>query len=887
MHNPPEPPRLERFEILDLLGSGNTGTIWKARARVAVGALQPGALVALKVLHPSLIEDQDARRTFLREARAGMAVRHPHLVRVFAVEEVRRGPRRLLYLVLEYLSGRTVRRWLQEEGLAGEPTLRTLGRQVAGALAALHEAGLLHLDVKPENTLWQPDRAVLLDLGFVRPGAQPTRREAGGPDPPAALLTSSSSEETLFVGTPAYAAPEVLRGERPSPAADLFSLGVTLYECATGMRPYGDEYRHGLFAARASTVVRKPSALQPRLSPFFDTVVLALLEEDPARRIASARALETILTEAEHGSWWREHGAVEPILPLIHPGALPFQDREAAMGLLLRAWQAARRDGRPRAVVLSGPPETGKSRIALEFGLRRRSRPDAPPFLYGRCLRLGRGSALRAVRDALARSLGLHPDEGPNRAVEHRLRAALPPGAAETLIGLLHRQPIPRERRRRAFLEWFRALGREGPFLVLMDDLHATGGTLWEFLGRVLDLEEVPALFLLAHRNGLEADAAAARRAFLRRPRVRNLEIGPLPVEEMRRLLRRCFRSGGLPPSWEEDLLAAARGRPGVLHELLRYLRARQALTGSLGDWVLTRRDARLPLTPDHEDILRAELRALPREDRELLRWAACLAPPLRVRLLAAIRGAPEARVARRLAELAESGWLEVFSGRYRFARPTAREAVYRSMDEAERRRRHARIFRVLADTELPVPHREAALAFHAHRAALHEEAVRHGIPVIERHLLQAAWDRAAGTLEVVAEHARAAGLEDLDPALRCRLLVLEAWLAGHRRDPSRELRLLQRAARLAMALEDDALRRQVHLGLARHAHRMGFQGAARIHVQRARELNPAPAPPPAPGSPVARDLRASGSSGRSAGDAPPAPGEPGDDPGDGRRPGR
>ncbi|HEX9794246.1 MAG TPA: protein kinase [Planctomycetota bacterium] len=827
-------PTLQRFELLEEIGRGNTGTLYRTRVRTGIGGLRPGSEVAVKLLHPELIDHEPARNAFLREARAGMRVRHPNLVRIFAVEEVQRRNERLLYLVLELLDGRTVRQMLAE-GLAAEPTLRTLGRQIAGALAALHGAGLLHLDVKPENLLWQQDRAVLLDLGFARVAAGAAAPvEAGRP----VESSGGGSSDTAFTGTPAYAAPELLRGERPSPSTDLFALGVSLYESATGQRPFGDERRHGLIRARSSAVVRKPSTIQPRLSPFFDAVVQRLIAEDPADRFADAVELERVLSEGEEGAWWSKHGIVQPLMPVLHPGALAFTGRDAELLALEAAFAEARADDRPRIVILEGPAAVGKSRLAIEFAQRWRRRPSAPPFLYGRCLRLGRGSALRAVRDALARSLGLAPDQSPTVSVEHRLRAGLPRGAAEDLIALLYGRPVPRPRRRRAFLEWFRALGHEGPFLVFLDDLHAVHGTtIWSFLLEVYATKEVPALFMIAHRPELEADATAARRALLRRGRVSKLVLEPFDAAECDALLAHAFRPGGLPPGLAADLRTSSGGLPGVLHDLLRLLRKRGELHGAPGRLEAIREDIRVPLTRDHAEVLNAELDEMEAEALRLLQWASLFAPPLRVRLLAEMAGLSEARLARYLTELADEGWMMVEGGRYRFALPRLREAAYRSMDAAERRARHAHAFGVITTTQLELPAREAARAFHAHRGELHAEALLLGVPLLEKHISKSSWARAGRALESLEAHSAELPAAQLPAGVRCRLLVAKARLVGQADDHQAEAALLREAGEVARAAGDPSLKARVHLGLAHHARSLGVKDAALQHLELARSL--------------------------------------------------
>lgn len=843
MPRPFDLPQLHRFDLLEEVGRGVSGIIFKARAKVSVAGLHPGAPVAVKILRPELAQDETARKAFLREARAGMRVRHPNLVRIYAVEEVRVQQTQTLYLVLEWLSGRTVRDWMQAEGLATEPTLRALARQTAGALAALHSQGLLHLDVKPENLMWDSDRAVLLDLGFVRPAAstlEPStpREEALQKDlREAQLVLSATSSSALFVGTPAYAAPELLKGAKPGPVADLFSLGVTLYEAATGLRPFGDEHRYGLFEARRTAVLRRPSTIQPRLSDFFSQLVMQLLAEDPQKRLQSAAQLEQILQLGENSRWWQEQGALRPLVPLHHPNALPFGNRAQEFDILDNAFAQARRSKRVHVVLLHGPPAIGKSRMAFEFGHRQRRRSDAPPFLYGRCVRMGRGSAFRAVRDALARSLGLTPEQNPTANARFRLESALGPTVAETLIEILRGKPYPRSRRRIVFKEWLKSLGREGPLVVFFDDLQATGPALFDFVRELLELRDLPALVILAHRENLSEEAKPERQRLLRDRRVTQIAMRELDTDAIQELLRRCFLPGGLPTNLADDLLEVSQGVPGKLNDVLRLLQQRGDLLGKPGRFQAAHEDVNLPLTSDQAEILQAEIREMQDKQRELLQWAALLRPPLQATILAKLCNISENRATRILSILRDSGWLKLTGGHYRFNLPRLREAAYRSMILVERRRRHARLYTLLKEDPFSKDREDALLVLHAHRAGLHVEALQSGIPFLERLLAQSATERAEQVLETLWGHAKKIGWDKLLPAARIRLMVAKGRIAGLLDDHEQEAELLKEAGLLAQSADQPSLLARVHFGLSKHARSMGFLGAGRWHLNRAREL--------------------------------------------------
>jgi serine/threonine protein kinase len=178
---------------------------------------------AVKVLRDDAAGDSTNVQLFRREARAGLTVRHPNLVRIVqaAVRD-----RRPFHLVMERAAGRSLRSVLRQSDWLAPRTVGAIGRQVAGALAALHAAGYVHGDVKPDNLHVTPGgSATLLDLGFAhRPAEDP---HLVGPG--------------FVLGTANYIAPELcVELSRDGPAADVFSLGVTLFELLTGELPYPD-----------------------------------------------------------------------------------------------------------------------------------------------------------------------------------------------------------------------------------------------------------------------------------------------------------------------------------------------------------------------------------------------------------------------------------------------------------------------------------------------------------------------------------------------------------------------------------------------------------------------------------------------------------------------
>jgi serine/threonine protein kinase len=207
-------PVIPGFELLCCLGGGPMTVVYSARCH------QDDSACAVKLIRPEWEDGPTAAKLLQREARAGLAVQHPHLVRL-RYAHVTRDP---YFLVMDLLPGECLRERLQRDYWLDPLLAISVARQAAEALAALHSAGFLHGDVKPENIRLLGDGTVqLLDLGFAhRPGENATFLRAG-----------------YVLGTADYLAPE-LCGPEPSDgfAADIFGLGVVLYESLTGRLPY-------------------------------------------------------------------------------------------------------------------------------------------------------------------------------------------------------------------------------------------------------------------------------------------------------------------------------------------------------------------------------------------------------------------------------------------------------------------------------------------------------------------------------------------------------------------------------------------------------------------------------------------------------------------------
>lgn len=314
-----------RFRPTRVLGQGGMGLVFLAQD------LQLERLVAVKLLRGEALETMVRR--FLREAEALAAIRHPNVIEVYDHGQLADGAP---YLVLEHLEGTTL-----EHPPPDLDPLATL-LPIADALEELHRAGLIHRDLKPAN-LFRTDsgRSVLLDFGLVR------RHDR-------TALTRTGSA----VGTPAYMAPEMLRGEAPTPAADWYGLGATLFTLLEGKAPFTTEEILALLLGE-----ERPPLRFAHTPPESDEahLVAALLDPDPGRRPASRRALEAIRHAPPPGATVRAPAASGSSVQAIPtPRGRPRPLRVAAgLWLLLAiglAWWGLS-PGAPPASPTVAPPE--------------------------------------------------------------------------------------------------------------------------------------------------------------------------------------------------------------------------------------------------------------------------------------------------------------------------------------------------------------------------------------------------------------------------------------------------------------------------------------------------------------------------------------------------
>ncbi|HEV7890954.1 MAG TPA: serine/threonine-protein kinase [Pyrinomonadaceae bacterium] len=267
----------DKYRLDELLGQGGMGAVYRATHLLIE---RP---VAVKVLSQRLVTDESARERFRREARAAGRLQHTNAVAVTDFGETRDG---LVYLVMELLEGRPLREVLAGEAPLDAARAVSLMMQISAAVEAAHEAGIIHRDLKPGNIflVQRPDSPYIvkvLDFGIAKLAASDG---AGGDGNFIDTLTGTG----VMIGTPRYMSPEQCDGAQLTPASDVYSLGVILYEMLAGQTPFTGTTPLALALKHSSESPRPPRELVATIPPALEGVVLHALEKKPGERASDA-----------------------------------------------------------------------------------------------------------------------------------------------------------------------------------------------------------------------------------------------------------------------------------------------------------------------------------------------------------------------------------------------------------------------------------------------------------------------------------------------------------------------------------------------------------------------------------------------------------------------
>jgi predicted ATPase len=344
----PEPVsgRIGPYDVLSLIGRGGMGEVYLAHDT------RLGRNVAVKLLRSALTSNPDAVRRFEQEARAASSLNHPNIVTIHEIGDLHE--RR--FIAMELVEGPSL------AALIGPPldvtALARIGAQLARALSVAHAAGIVHRDIKPENVIVREDGYVkVLDFGLARLAP-----------PPAVARAATDTSPSLLLGTPRYMSPEQARGETATGASDVFSLGVVLYELATGAHPFESASTLGTLHAITSIAVPSPLRWVAGMPPRLERLLLWMLDKVAAARPTAVEVEAELVTlaagmlghgDAALGAIGRPPQRAEHNLPSQRTALVGrAAERATVADMLLQSGV--------RLLTLTGPGGTGKTRLAIQ-----------------------------------------------------------------------------------------------------------------------------------------------------------------------------------------------------------------------------------------------------------------------------------------------------------------------------------------------------------------------------------------------------------------------------------------------------------------------------------------------------------------------------------------
>ncbi len=261
-----------KYQLLEKLGRGGMAEVYKGYQESL------DRYVAIKLMHAFLVSEQDFLHRFKREARAMASLRHPNIVAIYDFDVYRDD---MYYLVMEYISGGTLKQKLEDLAAAQEslPLERAvqIALQVAEALDYAHSRGMVHRDVKPANIMLGEDgRAVLTDFGIVK--------LVGG-------QTMAYTATGALIGTPSYMSPEQAMGKPGDERVDIYALGVLLFQMTTGQLPFSADTPLAVIMQHVNTPIPEPVKFNPNVPPALQDIILHAMAKEPENRYQTARAL--------------------------------------------------------------------------------------------------------------------------------------------------------------------------------------------------------------------------------------------------------------------------------------------------------------------------------------------------------------------------------------------------------------------------------------------------------------------------------------------------------------------------------------------------------------------------------------------------------------------
>jgi tetratricopeptide (TPR) repeat protein len=669
--------KLGHFEIVDLLGEGGMGVVYRAHDP------RLDRQVAVKVLIPAMAANAEARERLRREAIAAAALDHPYICKIFEIGESSGN----VFLVMEFITGETLHHRLENGKIPIPEALRVAG-EIAEALEEAHARRFLHRDLKPANIMLTTQGHVkVMDFGLAR---RLSDTLASG-DTTQGIGGSQLTVPGTILGTPDYMSPEQVKGLELDPRSDQFSFGVILAEMLSGVNPFHKPST----VETLSAVIHETPQLHGEIPQGLMMVVRRMLAKLPEDRFAS---MADVRAELRRLAVPTEGGQVQT----SPPGRIIPIGRDAELKQLTRQLEEALA-GTGSLVVIGGEPGIGKTHLisALAEAARMRGAlvitghcyemEGSPP--YTPFVEMIEWSVRNGSRDNLRHALGEEAAEVARLMPELRQMYPDIPPALE----------LPPDQQRRYLFNAYRAfverVSRLAPVVAIFEDLHwADEPTLLLLEHLAKTVSTIPRLMIVTYRDvDLEVGRPFARtlESLLRQKLATRILLRRLPVAGVEQMLA-ALSAQKPPPSLARVVFEETEGNPFFVEEIFRHLAEEGKLFDEKGAFLADLRVDQLQVPEGVRLVLGRRLQRLSDDARRILTTAAVIGRVVPLELLeelekahpdAALDAVEEAERAH-LVEAETSGR----QTRYRFVHELVRQTLAETLSLPRRQRLHARI---------------------------------------------------------------------------------------------------------------------------------------------------------------------------------------------------
>jgi tetratricopeptide (TPR) repeat protein/predicted Ser/Thr protein kinase len=662
----------QRYRLDAELGRGGMGVIYRAHDALL------DRTVAVKVLTQRGLGSQ-GRARLLREAQAAARLNHPNIVAVYDAGETDGLP----FIVMEYVPGTS----LHDQPPAEIERIVSVAQQLCAALGHAHEHGIVHRDLKPENVIMEADGNVkLTDFGLAR------SREA-----------SRLTQEDALVGTTFYLAPEQALGGELDGRADLYALGVLLYELLTGRLPFTGDDPLAIISQHLHAPAVPPSTFRPDLPAALEAIVLKLLAKDPADRFASAGEVTLALDRAMAGPPGPESFSQPPptravaLLQQLAAGRLV--GRQAELRRLRELWAHAQA-GHSHLALISGEPGVGKTRLASELMVV--AQLNGALILRGNCYEYEATTPYLPIIEAVR--AWVH-DQAPAELRDYLDNTApeilkLAPEIEAKLGPIAPNAPLsPDEERLRLYdgvARFFQRLAAGRGMLLFVDDLHwADRGTVHLLHYLLRQLRDDPVLVLAAYREvelGRAQPLADALIEWNRERLATRVALDRLSQPESEALLAALFHDEEITPEFGQAIYTETEGNPFFIEEVVKALVEQGVVYRQAGRWE-RKAIEELVLPQSVKEAIGRRLNRLSAACVDVLHTASALGKTFEYTELAMAANVEEDQLLDALDEAVAAQIMRPAGGEsFSFTHDKIREVLYEELNPIRRRRLHQRV---------------------------------------------------------------------------------------------------------------------------------------------------------------------------------------------------